>query len=534
MHEIKSLLLFYLSAFWQRRWSIAVVTWIVCLAGWIAVAMIPNQYRAVAKLYVDTDSVIDPLMRGLAVSSDIDKQIETMRRTLLSRPNLQEIIQRSDLEFTLEDSTSALQMEGLINALVKEIQVSAEGRNLYRVSFDHRDPQQAYRVVDSVLQVFIEQNVGVTQRDVDNARGFIDRQIAEYEAKLREAELSVAKFKLDNANELGGIERAQRALESAEARLRSLRIERDSSVWTRDQLRTQLASTPAFVAPETATGLSADENQLVSLHAEREQLLLTLTERHPDVLVLDQRIARIEQDRLNRIGEALTEQATPVQRGAPNPLHAQLGQQLRTVEVQLSNLSRQMDAAQGEIDRLSVMVTQTPQVEADLTRLTRDYSVLFENYQQLIQRRESAQFAQRLDAETDRIEFRIVDPPFVPSAPSGPPHGLFMAAVLIGGLGAGLALAFVRVQLDDTYQTIDQLKARLDLPILGAVQVIHSGFHRQMRMMEAISVGGVALALLLTFGAVFYAYQFRAEKPDIFQLVDSIRFELRTEFGYDI
>ena len=247
MQDLKSLLRFYLSTFWQRRWSIVLVAWAVCVVGWLAVAMLPNQYRAVAKLYVDTDSVLGPLMHGLTVSSDIDKQIDIMRRTLLSRPNLLEIINRSDLDLTLEDSTSPVEMEQLIDSLVKAIRVRAEGRNLYVVSFDHQEPQQAYRVVDSVLDVFIEQNLGVTQQDVDNARGFIDRQIAEYEAKLREAELAVAEFKLANADELGGIERAQRSLESAEARLRSLRTERDSAVWNRDQLRAQLASIPAYL-----------------------------------------------------------------------------------------------------------------------------------------------------------------------------------------------------------------------------------------------------------------------------------------------
>ena len=232
------------------------------------------------------------------------------------------------------------------------------------------------------------------------------------------------------------------------------------------------------------------------MRSERLRLLLTLTERHPDVLALDQQIAQLERVRDEAQGSG---SSTAPRRGAPNPLYAQIEAQLRAGEAQLQNVDRQLKAAMEEIDRLAVMVTQTPQVEADLTRLTRDYTVLFDNYQQLIQRRESAQFAQRMDSETDRIEFRVVDPPFVPSAPSGPPHGLLMAAVLLGGLGAGLALAFVRVQMDDTYQTIDQLKSKLDLPILGAVEVVRSGFHRRMRMMEAVSVGGVGLRVAAGF-----------------------------------
>ena len=122
------------------------------------------------------------------------------------------------------------------------------------------------------------------------------------------------------------------------------------------------------------------------------------------------------------------------------------------------NLRDKITLVQSQTEELSVDVAQTPQVEADLTRLTRDYEVLLRNYQELIQRRESAQFAQRLDSETDRIEFRIVEPPFVPRTPSGPPHGLLIVAVFIGGIGAGFALAFVYILLDETVRTASQLK----------------------------------------------------------------------------
>jgi len=529
--ELRPLINFYVSAIWKRRWSVVIVAWLACLAGWFAVAMIPNQYTATAKLYVDTDSVIDPLMRGLAVTPDIDRQIEVMRQTLLSRPNVEQIIRRVDLDLTLEDGASPRQMEALVERLVDQITVRAEARNLYQVSFTSSDPKQAYFVVDAVLEIFVEQNVGVTQRDVDSARGFIDRQIAEYESKLRDAELAVAKFKRENAAELGGVERSQRQLEAAEVRLRSLNSDRDSAVWNRDQLKAQLATIPRTLpASQVAGGPTLQEARLANLIQTRARLLLIYTERHPDILSLDTQITQAEAD---------LEAANGIGSGngggrVPNPIFSQIEQQYLSTEARIRDLERQIDLVREQIEEFSLGVAQTPQVEADLTRLTRDYEVLFTNYQELIQRRESAQFAQRLDSETDRIEFRVVEPPFVPSAPSGPPHGLMMAAVLFGGIGAGLALAFVRVMLDETVQTVNQLKERFDLPVLGAVSQVRSTFSRQVRRLEIASLCGLASALLVSFAGVFYLYQLQPEKPDLATLAGEMRVSLSERLGVEI
>lgn len=528
MDDLKPLIRFYISAFWRRRWSIALVAWLICLIGWFTVALLPNRYEATAKLYVDTDSIIDPLMKGLAITPDIDRQIEVMRQTLLSRPNVEQIIRRADLDLKLADPPSRLEREVLVNSLVENIRVRAEGRNLYQISFQSRFPEEAYRIVDSVLQIFVEQNVGVTQRDVDTARGFIDRQIAEYEVKLREAELAVAEFKRENAMELRGVEQAQLRLETAEAQLRSLRSDRDSAIWNRDQLQAQLSVIPQTLAGAQLPGGPAPaEQRLSELQANRDRLLLVYTERHPDVRALDALIASAQEQGEGSVSAGFSTRTV-------NPVYVQVDQQLRSTETGIRDLERQIGLIEEEIGRLTVMVTQTPQVEADLTRLTRDYEVLFNNYQELIQRRESAQFAKRLDSETDRIEFRVVEPPFVPVTPSGPPHGLMMAGVLLVGIGVGGGLAFLRIQLDESFTTVAQLQERFNLPVLGAIELVRSSLYRRVRLIEAATLGSVVIALFITFTGLFYLYHFQDEKPNLQEFANALRSELSQRFKIEI
>ena len=150
-------------------------------------------------------------------------------------------------------------------------------------------------MVDAVLQIFVEQNVGITQRDVDSAQDFIARQIADYEAKLREAERAVARYKREHAEELGGIDRAQRQLESTEAELRTLTSELESAVWQRDQLLTRLASVPRQLSrAEAAQVATPAEQRLAQLQERLNQIQLTYTDQHPGVVTLKSLVAQAE------------------------------------------------------------------------------------------------------------------------------------------------------------------------------------------------------------------------------------------------
>src|SRR5579862_463501 len=86
----------YLSGAWHYRWAAMGVTWAVSLVGWLVLAFIPNQFNAVAKIYVDTDSMMAPLLKGLAVTVDPQQQVSVMLNTLLTRPNLEQVVHLSN------------------------------------------------------------------------------------------------------------------------------------------------------------------------------------------------------------------------------------------------------------------------------------------------------------------------------------------------------------------------------------------------------------------------------------------------------
>jgi polysaccharide chain length determinant protein (PEP-CTERM system associated) len=515
VQDLRTLVQFYLIGFWERRWSIVLVAWLVCIVGWAFVATMPDRYESKARIYVDTETILGPLMRGLAVTPNVEAQIAVMRQTLLSRPNLEQLVRLTDLDLTVRDAAG---MEQLLDRLAEGISLRTEGREIFAVAYESTDPQRAYRVVDSILQIFVEQNLGRTQRDVEQARQFIDKQIADYDRKLREAELEVAEFQRAHAAELNGVRQSQQRLEQAQANLRQLRSELDSAVWRRDQLRQQLASTPPEVSQAGIgpTQLPPAQQRLVELRQQLDDLLLVYTDRHPSAVALRARIAQAERDLAREGGSSGTG-------GYPNPVHQQLEAGMETTEIAIEDLRRRIGFAEEEVERLTQAVALTPQVEADLKRLTRDYDVLSTQYDELIARRESAQLAQRMDAETNSIEFRVVDPPSVPVSPTGPPHGLFMLGVCVLGAGAGFGIAFLRMTLNDSLVSVGQLQEAFGLPVLGTISIVRTALHHRVRVAESVALGGTVLALLTASGLVFYAYQLSPTKPDIASLTADLR-----------
>lgn len=503
MVDHRALLLPYLAALKRYRWQSLCIAWLVCLGGWLLLAAMPDRYVSKARIYIDTETILGPLMKGLAVAPDFDRQVEMMRRTLLSVPNLEELMRMTDLDHTVQSDVERLR---LIEKLAQTIKLRTEGASLFEISYAHQDPRLTQRVVDSILQIFVEQNLGHSQRDVEEARDFIDKQIVDYEAKLREAELEVAKFRREHANELGGIDRNQRGLEQRETELRRLNTEIESALWRRNQLKVQIDATPRTVsASTTAASGSPDVAQfrLQSLARELETKLLVYTDKHPEVIAIRALIDQVQQQLVAQQSGAVGIIGARV----ANPLHVELTGQLQLVEASIQDLERRVRLTEQDIGLLSRTVASAPEVEADLTRLTRDYNVLLAQYEQLIQRRESAHLAKDLDSDISRIEYRIIDPPVVPLQPTGPARGFFMATILVVGFGSGLLFAIGRQLVSGSFLTVDQLKAAFDLPILGGVSEAVLPLRRGAAMTGWVGVASGSLALVGVFVLLLYLSQ---------------------------
>lgn len=512
MNDIFALFFFYLNALWKRRWVVLLGAWAVAIPGWLVVAAMPSIYESSSRIYVDTSSVLQPLLRGIAVQSDLPTQVALMNQTLLSRPNLLEVARKTDYDL---EATSESQMESLLESIKSRTTIlSTRQQDIFSIVFQDSDPRRAYDVVQALLTIFVEGNLGQSRQDLDTAEEFIDRQIAEYEARLEDAEDRLARFKQDNLDvvmgEGGYLGRATAATNLVK------QLEQDLSVALaqRDLLRQELAEIPETLPTDLAnTGPPDDtEYRLVELEAQLRQLMSQYTEKHPDVISVRRQIeallakqaaaqaALAEQEAaagLEAVGVMAGPASGPDGYGEPNPVYGEVKLRLIEIETQIENLRQRAAAARVEADALAAKAGQVPQIEAEFQKLNRDYDIVKARHDELLARRESARLSRSRDAVGQEVQYRLIDPPTVPTQPIGPNRPLFLNAVLAFAIAAGLGLGFVLVILDTSFSTVAELRAYTGISVLGAVSDTRKKLARRFAGMVALGSGFAALFVLL-------------------------------------
>ena len=167
----------YVKGIWIKKRYVMLFSWLICPIGFIYVATLPDQYASRAQVFVDTRSVLQPLLRGLAIQTNPDQEIQMMAKTLLSRSNVEIIARESDLDIAAQTEA---QFEGIVSELVNSIRLSSTGRdNIYNISYENKDAIVAQKVVKETLDLFVEGALGNNRRDTDTAGKFLEEQIAE-------------------------------------------------------------------------------------------------------------------------------------------------------------------------------------------------------------------------------------------------------------------------------------------------------------------------------------------------------------------
>ena len=515
MSDLRTQILAQLRAIWRRRWYIALVAWLFCVLGWLTILALPDRFESKTRIYVDTTSLLSPLLSGITMSGfNLDQKVLYMKRTLLSRPNLAKVVRATDMDLAIKTESD---MERLLDKLADEVQVRSQGQDLFTIAFAHRNPQTAQRVVQSLLNIFVESNLGENRTEMEKARAFVEAQIAQYERQLNEAEARLAKFKTDNMQMLSNAGTYVQRMEAARQELLTATAAYQDIVLMRDQLRIQLATIPQYLSIDqqpqvivNAGGAMGTPLQLRIQELEKslDSMLSQYTDQHPDVLATRRILKRLQLERETEV-ESLAAAKTAAgadgsggqKSSVPNPVYEQVKLRLVDADSQAVARQRKVEQAKEDIERFSKLAATAPEIEAKHTALNRDYDVIKRNYEQLLGRRESAKMAQAVDAETD-IQFRIVDPPEVPNVPVGPNRKLFLTIVLVAALGSGVALAYLLSQLDVSFASMANLREAFGLPVLGAVSVIAFKRRRRLRAAEVMAFTACLLALTAAFGGV--------------------------------
>jgi polysaccharide chain length determinant protein (PEP-CTERM system associated) len=488
---------------WRYRWRALIMTWVLIFAGWVGVMLVPPVYEASARIYVDTENAIAPLLRGIAPTTNVLNEVTIVTREMLSRPNLAEVARETDLDLRADTEE---EFEDLLKGLAKDISVSGSRDNIYSIQFQDPSRQKALAVVSSLLNTFVEQSLGANRSESSQAQSFFQEQINDYEVRLTAAEDRLARFKRDNVEFMPGQRGDYFArLQSAEAVLESTRSRLGVAQERRSELLRQIeGEEPVFglmLTETTSGGNGFTSGKIRELEVQLEELRLRYTDKHPRITQI---LETIELLREQEMGEQQAAAASGVGQETPtsldaNPVYQNMRIQLSNTEVEIASLRAELGQQQSEAQRLRTLVDTVPQVEAELGRLNRDYGVVKAKYEQLLTQLETANIGEDVEQSIDEVQFRVIDPPFTGLIPAGPNRHLLLSGVLVLSLGVGIALTFLLNQVHPVFFTSRGLTAVTGLPVLGSVGLFLNKEGSQEKRRERRQFVVALLALFSVF-----------------------------------
>jgi polysaccharide chain length determinant protein (PEP-CTERM system associated) len=513
---------YYLELAVKRRWLLIIPFCIAMLSGLYLVFALPKIYRANTLILVRPQRVPTDYVRSV-VSTDIDQRINTIKQQIMSRTNLERIIEEFKL-FSGPDNAEMF-MENKIAVMRARIDVDvtrssrSSGADSFSVSYRASDPQTVMNVANTLANYFIDENLKVREAQAIGTSGFLDDQLTAMRIRLEEVEKQLGGYRKKYMGELPEqLDTNLRVLDRLQLQLNERQANLQEAKNRLFLLDNQIEANKNLQA--AGVSASSDTGQPLTLAQLKQQLAdlkASYTDRHPDVIRLKRQI----EDSETKAAETESGSGAPNQKrsGSPTPLTqnrflADQIQQRNATYLEIKDLESELANMMRQIKEYQRRVEVTPKREEELLTLNRDYENIQESYKSLLNRKLEADIAVNMEKKQKGEQFRIVDHARLPQKPVSPDLKKLLMLAVAAGLGLGGGLIFLLDYLDTSLKRPDDIEADLGVPVLATIPRLYQPKGLMLKKLNWVLTGfGVLVGFLLL--AVFGVLVLKGVNPTI-------------------
>ncbi|HEU5350874.1 MAG TPA: GumC family protein [Terracidiphilus sp.] len=477
--------------FRRKKVLLATFLTLIVLAAIVA-ALFPAPYKAHMSVLVRRDR-LNPLVTTEQTTQVLngtqpvsEEETNSEMELLKSRDVLQKVVEAAGLDkekgpsWMGDISTQLAKMvdgsqlqadrrERAVRELAKKLKVETgtTKSNLINVSYEARDPQQAYAVMNALASFYMAK-----QMEVNNPYGsskFFAGEMNKYKQALDSSEQKLQGFSSTQGLSAPDVERTDLAQQVTNA-IGQLQTNEEQAAADAAHIRTdeqQLQSLPerstTLKQSQPADKLLEDLNeQLVTAEAKRADLAMKYAPQYPLVKEADKELSQIR-SAITAAKSTTFVSATTDKDATYELIREDLAKTRADAAAQhasIAALRRGIRDLQGQMVSLDQKALQ----EHDLQRAM---NVNEQNYLLYQSKWQQAQASDALD-KTRIGNVAIADPPSVPALPIYS-LSMFLAMAFACSLLLGLIAAYVVDYLDPSFHTPKQVADVLEIPVVIAV-----------------------------------------------------------------
>ena len=501
----------YIDILKRRKWALVLPTLSVILIAGLVAILLPSIYKSTATILIEEQDIPAEFVMT-TVTGYAEQRIQSTQQRIMSSTRLMEIADRFSLYAENRDRWT---VEQLVEKMREDIQLELisvdtidrrTGRPTaatiaFTLSYEGKQPSVVQRVTDTLVSLFLSENLRVRQRQTSETREFLDEEAQRVRGELDEIEKQLSAFKEAHINSLPEMLQVNiRSLDNYEANARrvdeQVRMLREREGY----LETQLAS-----IPETE---NTEKDRLRQLELQLVDLQTRFTDDYPDVKKIKREIAELNNRMAAKAALPDSQKETP-----DNTAYITLASQLSSTRAEIKALNAQKADLQAKADDYRRHIENTPRIEQEYNALILDRNNTQAKYEDLLRKTMEANVAMGLEKEQKGERFTLIDPARLPEKPYKPNRLAIGLIGLVLGVGLGVGVAALREFSDQTIHSPLELAKVSPLPLLVSIPTIMTARDRRNRRLRYMSWG---VTVFLLIGISVFAFHTLVMDLDVF------------------
>ncbi|MES9899585.1 MAG: hypothetical protein ABW148_11250 [Sedimenticola sp.] len=511
--EVKTIGDYWLIA--KRRKYLFVIPFVLLMAVTVVIALVlPAVYRSEGVILVESQQIPSDLIRS-TVTSYAEERIQVIKQRVMTRDNLLEIAKKyktmgakgksSLVTEIVEDIESRISIELVSVGGNKDRRRKGTQTLAFTVAFEHESPSVAQQVTNSLVTLFLDENLKARTERATETTEFITKEADKLKAEIEAIEDQIAEYKEQNKDSLPehldlnmkALERAQLALSEID---REIKSQREQRTYLDVELTSQKSMMPSVQANEVLT----PAQKLMLLKENYSQLSAVYGPAHPDIKKVKREISILE-DEITKSGNELPEAESNT--AAANPTIMLLEARIAASNSNIASLNALKIKQLKKLEMLEERVIKTPQVERGFKTLGRDYENLQKKYAGLRTKQTEAQLSQSMEEQSKAERFSLLEPPVLPEKPVRPDRAKIILLGFFLSVGGAFGLVLLAEGADHSIRGSRHL-ARIvkEMPLVSIPYIINQGdVNRRRRIRLYILLAFVLLiAAALVLGHFYY------------------------------